>query len=363
MLLQIACGGGEATVQTFEQGGGGEEEERTVEAIPVEVVALEQGQIEATLRFSATLEAERDVQVFAEATRRIVDLRVEEGDAVRKGSVLIRLQNDEQQSALAKARSQLDQRRREYDRQKSLYEQKLVSEQVFIDAEYQFDQAKLAFDDANRELTYTEVRAPIEGVVTERLVDLGDFVSVNQPLFHIVDFNSIVARIYVPEQELSRLRPAQPARIIAEALGSEAFAGAVDRIAPVVDPSTGTIKVTVATPHQRGLRPGMYVQVELVTAVHDEAIRIPKKALIYDNDQIFLFRLADDRLVERIPVVPVLEDTEFVEPAEGLDLGDEIVVAGQSGLKDGSKVRLPGDPEPENDDSDSDDDGDESERG
>jgi membrane fusion protein (multidrug efflux system) len=341
--------------RTFENGGGGEGEERKVEAIPVEVAPLEEGLIEATLRFSATLEAERDVQVFAEATRRVIKLLVEEGDTVRKGQLLVNLQDEEQRAALAKATSQLDQRKREYEWQKSLFEQDLVSKQVFIDAEYQADQARLAFEEAQRQLAYTEVRAPIAGIVTERSVNLGDFVSINQSIFRIVDFNSIVARIYVPEKELPRLERQQPARLTADALGGLVFSGAIDRISPVVDPGTGTIKVTVATPQQQNLRPGMYVQVELVTAVHEHAIRIPKKALVYDNDQIFVFRLGDERTVERLPITPALEDTEYMEPADGLALGDEIVVAGQSGLKDGAKVRLPGDPEPEDEDDDKDD--------
>lgn len=99
----------------------------------------------------------------------------------------------------------------------------------------------------------------------------------------------------------------------------------------------------------------MYVQVELVTNIHEQAIRIPKKALVYDNDQIFVFRLGDERTVERLAVVPALEDTEFMEPSGNLALGDQIVVAGQSGLKDGAKVRLPGDPDPEDEDGEGED--------
>lgn len=154
---------------------------------------------------------------------------------------------------------------------------------------------------------------------------------------------------------MPKLDVGQPARLTADAVGSASFDGRIDRISPVVDPSTGTVKITVATPGQKALRPGMYVQVELVTTVHENAVKIPKKALVYDNEQIFLFRLAEDRLVERVPVVPVLEDPEFVEAASGLEAGDQIVVAGQSGLKDGSTVRLPGDPEPgDEDDGDND---------
>jgi len=278
-------------------------------------------------------------------------LLVEEGTPVRKGRTLIQLQDDEQKSAVAKAEIELKESERDYDRAKELYEQKLVTEETFTEAGYKVERNRLALADARRELGYTQVRAPIAGVVTERLVNLGDQVTVNQPLFRIVDFDSIVARIYVPEKDMVRLAEGQPARLKADALGGKSFTGSIDRISPVVDPSTGTIKVTVATPRQEGLRPGMYVEVELVTAVHDEALLVPKRALVYDNDQVFVFRLKEERRVERLRVTPLLEDTEFIEPEDGLAVGDELVVAGQSGLKDNGLVRLPGDPE-ETDDAD-----------
>lgn len=342
-----ACKTDESSARTFSEGAkSGPREE---EAVPVEVAALGRGPIEATLRLSSNLEAEREVQVFAEAPRRVTELLVEEGTSVRKGGVLVRLQDDEQKSALAKAEIALKQSRRDLERNKDLYEQKLITEQVFNETAYAVERAEIALHDARRELGYTEVRAPIAGVVTERLVNVGDHVTVNQPLFRIVDFDSIVARIYVPEKELGRLRVGQPARLRADALGGTAFKGTIDRISPVVDAGTGTVKVTVATPRQEGLRPGMYVDVELVTAVHDDALLVPKKALVYDNEQAYLFRLKADRRVERVPVAPLLEDAEHVEPREGLAAGDQVVVAGQSGLKDGGLVRLPGDPEPKKD--------------
>jgi membrane fusion protein (multidrug efflux system) len=329
--------------------GAGDPEDRPEEAVPVEVNALERGTIESALRFSATLEAERDVRVFAEAQRRVVELRVEEGDAIRSGELLVRLQDDEQRSALNKAEVELRQAKREFGRQQNLFDRKLVSEQVFNDAALIYDQAEIAMSDARRNLTYTEVRAPFAGIVTERLVNVGDFVTLNQPLFRVVDFDSIVARIYVPEKELPSLRTGLDVRLNAEAIGGESFVGIVDRISPGVDPGTGTVKVTVATPQQDGLRPGMYVEVELVTAVHDDALLVPKRAIVYDNDQLFVFRLGDERRVERIKVEPVLEDVENIEPAGGLEVGDQIVVAGQASLKDGALVRLPGDPEPDDD--------------
>ena len=344
LLGSYGCTVGNSDAKTFETGA--TDEKRKEEAVPVEVAALAHGEIEALLRLSSNLEAEREVRVFAEAPRRVTQLLVEEGDPVRKGQLLVQLQDEEQRSALAKAEIELKESRRDYERTRELHEQKLVTEEVFTEAGYRVERNEIALADARRELGYTQARAPITGVVTERLVNLGDHVTINQALFRIVDFDSIVARIYVPEKDMKRLAVGQPGRLRADALGGVVFRGRIDRISPVVDPSTGTVKVTVATPRQEGLRPGMYVEVELVTAVHDDALLVPKRALVYDDDQVFVFRLkSDERRVERLRVTPLLENTDFIEPADGLEVGDELVVAGQSGLKDNGLVRLPGDPE------------------
>jgi membrane fusion protein (multidrug efflux system) len=159
--------------------------------------------------------------------------------------------------------------------------------------------------------------------------------------------------------------------------------GKVDRISPVVDAQSGTVKVTLRIPSNQGLVPGMYVEVELVVAREDDALRVPKRALVYDDVQSFVYRLeplpveteapdgddkADDKttektaekdtekntgkntappkpadgIVRRLLIQPILEDRESIVPAEtdGLSAGDRLVVAGQAGLKDGAKVRL-----------------------
>lgn len=325
-----------------EQGEGGSdsgEDEDEEEAVPVALASLRRGRIESVLRFSTNLEAEKQVQVLAEARREVRELLVEEGDQVRRGQVLIRLEDEEQRTDVARIEGQLAKARRELTRNESLFEQQLIAEQTYNDARYEVEQLDLALADAERELSYTEVRAPISGTVTQRLVKVGDHVAVNQHLFDIIDFESIVARVYVPEKELVRLREGQPARITAQALAGGERRGTIDRIAPVVDSRSGTVKVTVAIPAEEGLLPGMYVSVELVTDVHQDALLVPKRALVYDDDQLFVFRMVEGDRVERLRIEPVLEDRDHIEPAGVLEAGDRIVVAGQAGLKDGSLVR------------------------
>lgn len=174
-LAPAGCSVGSSDAKTFASGQKAREE-RKEEAVPVEVAALARGGIESVLRLSSNLEAEREVQVFAEAPRRVTRLVVEEGHPVEKGQVLLQLQDDEQRSAVAKAEIALAESRRNYDRTKALYEQTLVTEELFTQAGYTVQKNELALADARRELGYTQVRAPISGVVTERKVNLGDHV-------------------------------------------------------------------------------------------------------------------------------------------------------------------------------------------
>jgi len=366
LVTGAACSGGSSEAEegkaASEEGErrGGEDgddadgEEREEQAVPVEVVELDRGSIEAVLRYSTNLEAEEQVGVYSQAARQIRNLNVEEGDQVRRGQVLLRLEDQQQRTRVAKVRSQLERARREFERQERLFRDELISEQAYNDASYELEQLKLEIEDAERELSYTDVKAPISGTITRRYVSVGDQVTLNQHLFDMVDFESIVARVYVPEKELGRLEVGQPARITAPAMGGDvAYRGRLERLSPVVDPGSGTIKVTVDIPRQEGLRPGMYVDVQLVTSVHDNALLIPKRAVVFDDDQIFVYRMRDGK-AERVYVRPLLEDESWIEPAEAggegaLGVGDRVVVAGQAGLKDGAKVRLAGEKPPAED--------------
>lgn len=234
----------------------------------------------------------------------------------------------------------------------SLYNQSLISESEYRNAKFALNQAQLRSDNARRELEYTEVRAPIGGTVTLRTVKVGDSVNTGTPIFEIIDLDSTVAIIYVPEQFIPNLKPSMEARMISSTLGDEVFEGYVKRIAPVVDAKFGAIKVVIGVKNLGALRPGMWVDVELVLETKEDALLIPKQSIVYDNDQTFAFKMHTDtngvkRAVRQL-VVPENADKDHIEPIDGFAVGDKIVVAGQSGLKDDSPIRELGDLEATN---------------
>lgn len=323
------------------------EDDKQEQAIPVEVAALSRGPIEATLKSSWYLETEGAVKVLARTSNRLKELLVEEGSEVTKDQVLARLEDHEQRTALAKAENQLEKTRAEFKRVENLFAQKLVSEQAYTDARFELRQLELNAEDARRQLEYTEIRSPIDGTIAKRLINLGELIGNNQHLFDLVTFDSIVAYISVPAKYIPQLRAEQPARISTTVFPDRQFEGYVKRISPVVEPRTGNVKVTIGLRNNKVLLPGIYVEVDIVLTTKPDALLISKRSLVPDGEQFFVYRLKEGRRVERLAVVPLLADKFNLEPANGFAEGDQIVVAGQTGLKDGALVRLPGDPDPD----------------
>ena len=327
------------------------EKARNEKAVLVELAEVKRGMIESILERSAPLEAEAQVEVSARTSNPAIELLVEEGDKVEKNQVLLRLESDKQKNDFDQAKSQFDKEQIDFDRQESLYGDNLISEQVYRDAKFSLTQRRLAFEEAKRQFEYTEVRAPIKGTITLRDVKVGDQVGSGRKIFDIIDFDSTVAVIHVPEQYLPQLKPDIEARLISNTLGDTVFDGYVKRISPIVEARAGTIKVTVGVTKLGALRPGMWVDVELVLDTKQEALLIPKKSIVYDNDQTFAFKLHTDtngvKRVKRQLVLPENADKVHIEPTDGFSVGEKVVVAGQSGLKENSRIREVGDPDPD----------------
>ena len=327
------------------------ESARKEKAVLVKLAEVKRGMIESILERSAPLEAEAQVEVAARTSNPAIELLVEEGDTVDKDQVLLRLESDKQKNDHDQAKSQLDKEQVDFDRQESLYKDNLISEQEYRNAKFSLTQRRLAFEEARRQFEYTEVRAPIKGTITLRDVKVGDQVGSGRKIFEIIDFDSTVAIIHVPEQYLPKLRPDMEARLISNTLGDTVFGGYVKRISPIVEARAGTIKVTVGLKELGALRPGMWVDVELVLETKQDALLIPKKSIVYDNDQTFAYKLHTGtngvKRVKRRLVLPLNTDKVNIEPSEGFEPGEKVVIAGQSGLKENSRVRELGDPDPD----------------
>ena len=318
-------------------------EDETEQPTPVVMQAIGSGDIDAAISAASTIEAERQVTVHAESTGRIVALTVEEGDEVDDNQLLARIEADVQAAGLDRASTNLDKARRDLEIVEKLHAQKVASKEELDAARLAYETAQLDVKDRRRDVRNAKVRAPFAGVVTQRFMSEGGFVTAGQQLVTITDFDTLVALVYVPEKELDRLAVGQPAHIVGKAARSRKGTGVVRRIAPVVDASTGTVKVTVGLPTELvggddGFLPGMYAEVTLTTDKHDSAVLVPKRGLIREDDEAYVFTVEGGR-AKRVRLELGLENDEHAEVLSGLAPGDEIVVAGQAGLKDGGLIK------------------------
>jgi membrane fusion protein, multidrug efflux system len=158
-------------------------------------------------------------------------------------------------------------------------------------------------------------------------------------VFQVVDLSRLEVEIHLAERYLARIAVGQKARVTSEF--SELVAnGEVIRIAPTVDAATGTVKVTVAV-QQDGvvLRPGMFVNVDVVTETREQALLVPKRALVYEDGEPVVY-VARDGLATRVPLGPGQEQGDEREVAEGIEEGELVIVMGQTALKDGAAVSI-----------------------
>ena len=316
--------------------GGGESRSA---AVPVEVASIERRSVSSFLETNGSLEAENDVEIVARTQGPIVELLAEEGMRLKKGDVMLRIDETELRAQVEIAKVALKDATRAHKRATSARESEIISEEVYDAALTQLESAQAQLMGAEILYDYTEVAAPFDGIVVDRLVKLAENVTANQPLFRFSEFDPLLCKIQVPEKELSRLRKGQTAYLNVEAWPGQRFEASVLRVSPVVDATTGTIRVTLQVRARGKLSPGMFASVFLVTDTHKNAVVMPKRALSIESlsDTVFV---AEDGQAVRRDIELGYEETDIVEVLSGLRAGERVIVVGQDGLTDGTPVQV-----------------------
>lgn len=315
-------------------------------SIPVEVGSARIGAIDAAYRGTATLEAEDEATVNAKTGGVIEQIMVEEGDTVKAGQILAQLETDRLRLEVARAKATLDKLVQDFKRNESVYQRNLVSREAYERTKFELDGARAAYDLASLALQESSIRSPFDGVVSLRHIKVGNMIQMNSPAFRVTRMASLQAHIYVPERDIHKLAAGQPAVLAVDAWPDKQFSGHILRVNPVVDASTGTVKVTLAmAANQPELKPGMFGRVEIRYDRREQALLIPQDAVLTEDAAQSVFVVADGR-AQRRPIRTGYSDAENYEVLEGLKAGEQVVTIGQSSLKDGARVEVvvPGKP-------------------
>lgn len=333
------CGGSGDEARANHGGAGGPGGRAEQPPVPVAVIMAESGTIASYYTATATLAPEKDAEMLARVSGMVEDILVEEGDEVREGDELLRIENAEYRYRVLQAEAARADLESRYERLQKMIEQNLVSAEEFEGVKTDLEAAKAEEGLARLNLSYTRVRAPFSGRVVTRHVDVGHNISVGTPLFVLSDFDPLLARIHVPAREFNKLSVDQPVELMLESDGTH-MSGRIKLISPVIDPASGTIKVTVeVSEYPPGTRPGDFAQVSIVTEQRTGATLVPKIAVVTDRGERVVY-VAADSTAERRVVEVGFEDDDNAQILTGVDAGATVVVKGQRSLKHGQKIKV-----------------------
>ncbi len=309
------------------------------DSVPVEVSTAQTGDISSYLVFSSTVETEAAVEIHPEESGQVDAVLVEEGDQVTAGDLLVSLDNDQARLEDRESGSNLRYLEGSFERTEKMYQQKMISEQAYEDKVHELEQARMRQERAAMALTHTEIRAPFSGVITSRQVQVGARVAPGAKLFDLIKLDDMIARVHVPGRYLSTVKTGQIAEVASDFIENMVFAGYVKRISPIVDPGSGTFKVTVGLRDRwQHLRPGIFVSVRVVIDTHERAILIPKAAVVYDGSDRYVF-IVSDSTAHRVQLDVGYENSLFIEARSAIPADTPVIVVGQNGLKDKARVR------------------------
>ncbi len=308
--------------------------------VPVAVVEVQRGQVNAYYASTTSLSAEEEAVVVAKTQGVVEKIFVEEGQVVKAGTPLAQLDTRKLELEVARTKTNIESFERAYARSKQLFDSKMISPDAFDQSRYNLEREQASLALQMYDLAEATIRAPIAGTVTVRYIKLGKSLSPNNQAFEIKRNDSLEAILNVPEKELVKLKEGQEAVVRVDALDRRAFPGIVSRVAPEVDPASGTFRVTVLlTNKDRLLKPGMFVRVDIRYDARENALLVTRDAVVTQRDESTVFVVRDGTAARQVVQLGYSMGQE-VEILTGLDAGDKVVTTGQGGLKDGAPVRI-----------------------
>lgn len=339
----------------------------------VEVAQVETMSLQDDAQTVGSLRSRQSVMVRPEVAGRIQSLGFKDGSAVRRGQVLVQLDDTLQRAELKQARAQLSIVQANYKRNQELVAQNFIAQRVLEEsaANLEVAQAQLAL--ANARLSRMAILAPFAGTVGIRNVNIGDYVKDGADLVNLEDTSSMYVDFRLPERYQARLKLQQTVELALDAFPGRAFQARIEALDPLLDVNGRSVGVRAVLPNNAGesvlsgnrpaagtvaapLRPGMFARVTSVFSVNDEALVVPEEAIVPQGGRQFVIKVVAP---EAVPAVAgkVPPDTRFVslrqevtlgvrrqgkvEITQGLTKGETVVVAGQQRLqRDGTPLRV-----------------------
>ena len=314
----------------------------TGDPIPINVVTAEERTIRPEISVSGIVRPKEQARLSFQLGGKIVELPFDEGDRVKQGDLLARLDQAEIRARVTQANIGFAKAKRDLERAQKLHEEETATLQQFQDATSAFEKAEVELAITKYNLTRSEIRAPFSGRIAFRFVQEHELIGPGTPALVLVEIREVKVEVGVPDDEIARIAPKDRADIRVDAYPSETFVGKVARKAIAADPTSGAFKVEIIVDNRdQRLLPGMIAHATLHTQPRTTML-VPVEALSQDssgNGALFVADPAASRVHRReVTIGAVVGDQ--VEVIGGINPGDKVITGGSAYLKDGDLVRI-----------------------
>jgi membrane fusion protein, multidrug efflux system len=314
-------------------------------AVAVEVARVAVGTLQDDASSVGTLRSRQGVMLRPEVAGRIVKLGFVDGQPVRKGQLLVQLDDQLQSAELRQAEAQVGIARANYQRNKDLVAQNFVSQRVLDESAANLEVAQAQAALARTRLARMKILAPFDGIVGIRNVNPGDYVKDGADLVGLEDIGSVFVDFRLPERFLMQVKPRQPVQVSLDAMPGKRMDAVVEAVDPQLDANGRSLLVRARLDNRSGeLRPGMFARVRVVFAQREQVVMVPEEAIVPQGNKQYVVKVvpgAKGSMSQRLEITPGARRDGRVEvQGAALAAGDMVVTAGQARLLRGESQPL-----------------------
>lgn len=309
---------------------------------PINTITLElaPNTISDRINLPGSIEAWTELQLLAKITGSITEVVVQEGDRIKKGDVIAKIEEADYRIALDRARAAYNQAKADFERDQSIYTKGMIPTAEIETRKTNLQTAKADLAHAELQLSRCAITAPMDGVIKKLDAKVGLLLSIGDPIADILEIDRLKAVIGIPESDVNAVRQLKTIAMTIQALGNETIYGTTHFISPSPDSVARLYMMELEIDNRDGrILPGMFVRADIVKSRIENAITIPFYSVISRNDEQFVF-IEHDGIVEKRNVRLGIMEKWMVQITDGLEFGDHLVVEGHRDVEDKQQVRV-----------------------
>jgi len=306
----------------------------------VEMAIVDYQSLDHRMNLTGTLEPKKLVHLYNQTPGLIIKLPFYEADEVSQSEILAQLDDTIIKAELNKADANYRQSKLDYSRLETLSKKNLTSKELLTRAKTKVELDKSEYQLQKKRLSYTQIKAPWSGIISERLNEPGDVLPLHTHFMTLIDVSSLIVKAPLSELYLPFIKTGDPISFRIDALGSQQYSGQISRIYPQVNAQTrkGVIEVMLADV-PKGALPGQLARITLTTD-KEKVLVLPLSAIRYDQQGAFVYKINPDNSIQRTVITTGKKYPDLIEVLDGLKVKDQVVKKGLFGLRSGKKVKI-----------------------